>query len=163
LRWVGEVPRARHMHPPCSACDDALGATSGYRIWRGGVSPDRSGARTRPVKRPSWTGPPPSRSPLVALLAATDDQRAQSNLVSEPPRALDTQEWAGHPLPFTTAVFTLFGRANAGLSPYRRRHALGESDVPTPRGRNTALEVARSRTTHGHMGKGVAKANGSEP
>ena len=115
--------------------------------------------------------------------------------------------------PFTTAAFTVLVRAGAGSRPFRRRHALGESDcslhiarsfektrcprflnpsnkalatapfpsgmvarfpeapiscssrkaglsdgygpcstVPAPRVRNTALELARSRITPGHMG-----------
>ena len=38
--------------------------------------------------------------------------------------------------PFTTAAFTVLGRAGAGSRPYRRRHALGESDC--------SLQIARS-------------------
>ena len=38
--------------------------------------------------------------------------------------------------PFTTAAFTVFVRADAASRPYRRRHALGESDC--------SLHIARS-------------------
>ncbi len=37
----------------------------------------------------SWAGPPPSRPPQAAVLAAKDDQRAQSKLVGKPLAALD--------------------------------------------------------------------------
>ena len=58
-------------------------------MWRGDVSPVRSGARMSPVKRPSGAEPPPSRRPQAAVLTTKDDQRAQSKLVGEPLAALD--------------------------------------------------------------------------
>src|SRR5271157_5892131 len=42
-------------------------------MWRGGESPVRSGARSRPVKRPSRARPPPSRLPQAAVLTTTTD------------------------------------------------------------------------------------------
>ena len=62
----------------------------GLGMWRGGESPVRSGARSRPVKRPSRARPPPSRLPQAAVLTTTrDDQLAQSKLVGKPLAALD--------------------------------------------------------------------------
>src|SRR5208337_4124440 len=45
----------------------------GLGMWRGGESPVRSGARSRPVKRPSRARPPPSRLPQAAVLTTTTD------------------------------------------------------------------------------------------
>jgi len=60
-------------------------------MWRGGESPVRSEARSRPVKRPSRARPPPSRLPQAAVLTTTKgyDQLAQSKLVGKPLAALD--------------------------------------------------------------------------
>ena len=58
-------------------------------MWRGFVSSVRSGAPTGSVKGPSWGWPPPSRRPQVAVRTTTDDQCAESKLVSEPLAALD--------------------------------------------------------------------------
>ena len=59
-------------------------------MWRGGESPVRSGARSKPVKRPSRARPPPSRLPQAAVLTTTRiDQLAQSKLVGKPLAALD--------------------------------------------------------------------------
>jgi len=40
-------------------------------LWRDGVSPVSSAARTRPVRRPSRAGPPPSRLPQATVLNTT--------------------------------------------------------------------------------------------
>src|SRR5271157_5511771 len=48
-------------------------------MWRGGESPVRSGARSRPVKRPSRARPPPSRLPQAAVLTTTTDIRGNAH------------------------------------------------------------------------------------
>ena len=59
-------------------------------MWRGGMSPIGSGARTRPVKG-VVVGWATAESPAAGLRCwlRQDDQRAQSKLVGKPLAALD--------------------------------------------------------------------------